>query len=145
MFPNVTSYDLTDNVQFKNIIGYTNLRNTTGAEYDGSPYIVDERGEQGGNNHTEQFSEEAQLIGKAFDDKFTYVTGVYFNDEKTIETTLSQIIGLEPFLPVTNQINSGETKRQSYAAYGQGTYDLSEATGIEGLSFTLGGRYRVKT
>jgi iron complex outermembrane receptor protein len=138
---NVTAFEINDNLQFKNILGYTNLSSRTGAEYDGSPYVVDERGEQGGLNDTEQFSEEAQLIGKAFDERLDYVVGVYFNDEKTVETTLSQIIGLEPFIPVSNQINSGETKRRSYAGYGQGTYDLSEMTGVEGLSFTLGGRY----
>jgi iron complex outermembrane receptor protein len=138
---NVTSFEINDHLQFRNILGYTNLSSLTGAEYDGSPYVVDERGEQGGINDTEQFSEEAQLIGSALDDRLDYVVGVYFNDEKTVETTLSQIVGLEPFIPTTNQINSGETKRRSYAGYGQGTYDLSEMTGVAGLAFTLGGRY----
>jgi iron complex outermembrane recepter protein len=138
---NITAYEISDDLQFKTILGYTNLSSLTGAEYDASPFVVDERGETGGQNDTDQFSLEAQLIGRAFDQRLNYVVGVYYNDEKTVETTLSQIIEITPFLPVTNQINSGETKRSSYAGYGQGTYDLSEATGVDGLSFTLGARY----
>lgn len=138
---NITSFDITPDLQFRNVIGYTNLRSLNGAEYDGSPFIVDERGTRGGRNFTEQKSEEAQFIGKAFDQKLSYVTGIYLNDEETYENTLSQIFGLEPFLPVNNQINSGITKRKSYAGYGQGTYDLSGTTGIDGLRVTLGARY----
>lgn len=138
---NITTFRLGPNTELKNIVGYTNLRNRTGMDFDGSPYIVDERGAQGGNNHTEQKSEEAQILGLALSQKLNYVVGIYLNEEETVETTLSQVFGLEPFLPVTNQINSGKTERNSYAIYGQGTYDLSDVTSLSGLSFTVGGRY----
>ncbi len=138
---NISSFEIAPGLQLKNVLGYTNLRNFDGAEYDGSPFVVDERGTLGGRRRTEQFSEELQLLGKAFSDKLSYVTGLYLNDEKTDERTNSFIFDFAPFAPANDQVNHGLTKRKSYALYGEGTYDLSQATGVEGLSFTLGARY----
>jgi iron complex outermembrane receptor protein len=138
---NISSLDIATDVQLKNIFGYTNLRNFDGAEYDGSPYVVDERGTLGGRRRTVQYSDELQVIGKTLQSKLSYVTGIYLNDEKTDERTNSFVFDLSPFAPASDQINHGLTKRKSYALYGEGTYDLSEATNIEGLGFTLGARY----
>lgn len=138
---NVTSFQLGPDLELKNIVGYTNLKALTGAEYDASPFVVDERGARGGRNSTEQYSEELQLIGKAAGAKLSYVAGLYANREDVRENTLSQIVGLEPFIPTSNQINSGLTKRRSIALYAQGTYDLSEATGVSGLAAIVGARW----
>lgn len=138
---NISTLDLADGLQIKNVLGWTNLRNFDGAEYDGSPFVVDERGTLGGRRHTKQFSEELQLLGRSFGKKLSYVAGLYVNDEKTNERTNSFVFDFAPFAPANDQINHGLTKRKSWALYGEGTYDLSEGTGVEGLSFTLGGRY----
>lgn len=138
---NISSWDIRADLQLKSILGYTNLRNFDGAEYDGSPYVVDERGTLGGRRRTEQFSGELQVLGKAMSEKLSYVTGLYANDEKTDERTNSFIFDFAPFAPANDQVNDGQTKRKSYAFYGEGTYDLSAATGVSGLSFTLGARY----
>ena len=138
---NISSFDVASNLQIKNVLGYTNLRTFDGAEYDGSPFVVDERGDLGGRRRTEQFSEELQVLGKGMSEKLSYVAGLYLNDEKTDERTNSFIFDFAPFAPAADQINHGITKRKSYALYGEGTYDLSQATGVSGLSFTLGARY----
>jgi iron complex outermembrane receptor protein len=138
---NITTWDVAPGLQVKNVLGYTNLRNFDGAEYDASPFVVDERGTQGGRRSTEQLSEELQLIGKAWEDKLSYVTGIYVNDEETDERTNSFVFDLKPFAPAPLQINHGLTKRKSWAVYGEATYDLAGATSIGGLSFTLGGRW----
>lgn len=138
---NISTWDIATDLKLKNIFGYTNLRNFDGAEYDGSPFVVDERGTLGGRRRTEQFSEELQILGKAFSKQLSYVTGIYANDEKTDERTNSFVFDLAPFAPAHDQINHGLTKRKSFALYGEGTYDLSDLTSIQGLSFTLGARY----
>jgi iron complex outermembrane receptor protein len=137
----ITKWDINPNVQFKNIVGYTHLYQKQAIELDGSPYAVDGNGAIGRGGWTRQFSEEPQLIGKAFDDRLAYITGLYYSDERKQRIQLSTIFGLEPFVPVTNQINEGVTTNKTYAGYGQGTLDLSDIVGIKGLGFTAGGRY----
>lgn len=141
---NISTLQLGADTRIRNIIGLTRLKSHLGSDFDGSPYTVDQRGEQGGTNDTHQFSEELQVIGKAIDRKLDYVAGIYFSNETVKERSLSVIFDLLPLLPPTNQINSGVTKRKSYAAYAQGTLDLSQWTGVAGLSAILGARYTVE-
>jgi iron complex outermembrane receptor protein len=137
----ITKIDLTANLQFKNILGYTHLFENDADEFDGTPFPLDSNGTVGRGGWTRQFSEEPQLIGKAFGGTLSYVTGLYFFDERNQTLSLSQIFGLEPFIPVTNQFNDGVTTDKTYAGYGQGTLDLSDIVGLRGLSVTAGGRY----
>ncbi len=138
---NATTFDVGADTQIKNIFGYTHLIGRVGNDLDGSPYTVDQRGDLGGNNVIRQISNELQIIGKAFDRKLSYVAGFYFSDEKNDQRDLSVIFDILPFLPPTRQINSGITKNRSYAGYAQGTFDLSDIVGVEGLGITAGGRH----
>ena len=138
---NVTTVDVGDNTQIKNIIGYTHLYELDTGEFDGTPFPADSNGSQGRGGWTRQFSEEPQLIGKGFGGKLAYVAGLYFSDERNETHSLSEIFELLPLLPATNQINDGVTTNKTYAGYGQGTLDLGEMVGVKGLSFTAGGRY----
>lgn len=138
---NVTTFDLGHDTQIKNIIGYTHLFELDGGEFDGTPFPIDGNGTEGRGGWTRQFSEEPQLVGKALDERLSYVLGLYYSNERNQTHSQSLIVGLEPFIPVSDQINDGVTTNKTYAGYGQGTYDLSQLTGIQGLGFTLGGRY----
>jgi iron complex outermembrane receptor protein len=84
-------------------------------------------------------SDELQIIGETFDNRLDYVAGVYFSDEKYTAITGSDFFDF-PFIR-TIQINAATTYNKTYAAFAQGTLDLSPWTGIEGLSFTGGARY----
>lgn len=137
----VTAFDLGSDTQVKNIIGYTHLYELDTGEFDGTPFPADGNGTQGRGGWTRQFSEEPQIIGKVFDGKLSYVSGLYFSDERNQTHSLSEIFELLPLIPSTNQINDGVTTNKTYAGYGQGTLDLSDIVGLKGLGFTAGGRY----
>jgi len=141
---NITTLEITDNLQFKNVGGYNNIRSRAGWNADGSPYDIDgtTTGQAYSNDELDaQYSEEPQFIGKAFADALTYVVGGYYSNEKSTSYLHSAVLDLEPIIPTTNNYNASVSRDKSAAAYGQGTYDLSRATGIEGLSVSAGVRY----
>jgi iron complex outermembrane receptor protein len=134
----IATYDLTDDLQFKNVVGFVHTNTTSAADADGTPYTIDTPiiSVEG-----HDYSEEAQLIGKAFDHNLTYVTGIYYSHEHEINNLESLLLELPPFVPTAPQVNSWTQEDSTYALYGQGTYDLTSVTGIEGLGATLGARY----
>lgn len=134
---NVTTLELSGSQQIKNIFGYTKLIADNFGDIDGVPYGIDDNGVIGNRNKTRQISDELQLIGKT--PNFNYVTGVYFSDETNRNITGSDLFDF-PFIHQL-QINTAQTGSKTYAVYGQGTYDLSKATGVEGLGVTAGVRY----
>jgi iron complex outermembrane receptor protein len=141
---NVTTLDIADNLQIKNVFGYTNTRSTTFSDIDGTPFGIDNNGfyrnsANGPNGRTErtrQFSEELQLIGEA--GPLSYVTGVYYANERNYNLTTSDLFDF-PIIR-TLQFNNSVTKNDTYAIYGQGNYDLSEVA-VDGLSVRAGLRY----
>jgi len=142
---NITTIDLGGSATLKNIIGYNYQKSLEGAEFDGSNLTIDSNGVFGQNNNdigrggtVKQFSEELQLSGKIFDNKLQYVFGAFFSDESDDGRSLSKIVCLEPFIPCSDQYNSGLRKNKTFATYGQATLDLSEIVGLQGLSITGG-------
>ena len=140
----IATFDINDTTQFKNVLGYNNLKSADGDDADGSPYGID--GTPTGQlygivTETKEISEEPQLLGKAFAGQLSYVTGLYFSNDQTSNPTLSAFVDLSPLAPATLQHNDTETTDRIYAGYAQGTYDLSSATGVHGLGATVGGRY----
>ena len=137
----ITSYDLTGDIQIKNIIGLVHQNERSSAEYDGTVYPIDDTGPYGVSHLLTQFTEELQVLGKAFDQQLKYVVGGYFADESDHERSTSDIFNFAPIIPTSIQTNDGTTHDKTYAGYGQGTYDLSRLTGISGLGFTAGVRF----
>ena len=136
---NITSFDVGADTKIRNIFGYTYLKNGIAGDIDGTPYGIDDNGTGAKNDNTRQFSEELQLVGKAFDGNLDYVVGGFISHETNVNVTTSLLL---QFPPLTSQTNyNKKTTRDMYAVYGQGTYDLSEAVGIEGLGITVGARY----
>ena len=142
---NITTIELSDNATLKNIVGYNFQKSLESGEFDGSNLTIDSNGVDGQNNGDlgrggtiKQFSEELQISGKAFDNKLQYVFGAFFSDESDDSRSLSKIVDLAPFIPVTDQYNSGFRTNKTFATYGQGTLDLSEIIGLPGLSLTAG-------
>jgi iron complex outermembrane receptor protein len=148
LLSNITTVDISDNTQFKNVFGYSNLRSRDGEDPDGSPFAID--GTPTGQNYgfdnlDTQYSEEAQLIGKTLAGSLSYVVGAYYSNEKSATYLLDSLVDLNPISP-PSRLNTNELVRdKSYAGYGQGTYDLSQATGVQGLSVTAGARYTTES
>jgi iron complex outermembrane receptor protein len=138
------TYDLNDNLSIKNIFAYSETQNsafiqdidgTNQALIQGNSPLPSQQ-----SGPTVQYNEEIQLLGKAFDDKLTFVTGTFnqlggygSSDSRGpygigYQNSFGQIKG-------ATQVNRSRTD----AAYLQGTYDLGDF--VEGLSVTAGGRY----
>lgn len=138
---NITTFDVGPDTQIKNILGYNHSRAQDTSEFDGTPFPANTNGPDGRGGLLTQFSEELQLIGKAFGGNLSYVGGFYYSNEKSNQRSQTVLLDLLPLSPPINQINNGITRNKTYAGYAQGTYDLSGLTGIQGLGFTAGARY----
>lgn len=136
---NITSIDVGADTKLRNILGYTYLKNGIAGDIDGTPYPIDDNGSGGKNDNTRQYSEELQLVGEAFGGNLDYVIGGFYSHETNVNVTTSRLLQFPPLGQVTNY--NKRTTRDMYAGYGQGTYNLSEATGLEGLGITIGARY----
>ncbi len=86
----------------------------------------------------DQFSQELQVSGLSFDDRLTWVAGLYYLKETGFEDTpaevlvvLRDIIGLDASLERNFWVDT-----KNYAAFGQGTYALTDK-----LNLTAGLRY----
>ncbi len=137
LISNITSIDVAADTQIRNIIGHTKIDNINQGDVDGTPYGIDDQSRI--VNLTKQLSEELQLVGKTLDKKLSYVTGIYYSDESNIYDNTGAILSF-PIIQ-SAQSYAAKTTNKTYAGYGQGTYDLSSATGVEGLGVTAGARY----
>jgi iron complex outermembrane receptor protein len=151
---NTTTYDISSNLQIKNIIGITNTIARDGGKLDGSPYDLLDDGPSPGISrgnifNTQQWSEEFQVLGKALDGDLTYIVGFYAdsNTEKDnyplstlqdIGPTLALALGASPAQFFHYNFISHD---HSKGIFFQDTYNLSALTGVQGLSLTTGFRY----
>ncbi len=138
IFSNITTFDIGTNTQIKNVLGHTQLDSNTISDADGTPYDLDTNFNV---NNTRQTSDELQLLGKAFGERLNYVGGIYYADESTVIHLQSALLALAPFVPATIQHNDFAGINRTIAEYAQGTYDLSDATGVQGLGVTGGARH----
>ena len=137
-----TTYDLTPDIQLKNISGYSHSWTRADANLSGTPFgILDINSPGYGGEHyfIDQWSEEAQLLGNAFGGSLKYIVGLYAAENRTrIDFPVQFGADLTP--PIAefhyDTINNDDT----YALFAQGTYDLEGITGVHGLSVTAGGR-----
>ena len=142
---NTTTFDVGADTVIKSIFGYTRLKSFAAYDADGTPFGISQSAFQGENSggkyNTRQLSEELQLQGTAIGGNLTYVTGLYFSDEKTRTLLTSQffdlVLGGNTLAAGTAQINNYDITNKTYAGYAQGTYALNDS----GLSATLGLRY----
>jgi iron complex outermembrane receptor protein len=143
---NTTSYDLTGDLQLKNIFGAAKSNSQDAQDKDGTPYGIQEqnngRGSIGNKIFTDQLSEEFQFLGKAFDRKLDFVVGAYYGYERDDNYQDSESFNLYPVRPVPTPGDTDyRTGSWTQAIYAQGTYNLASLTGVQGLSFTGGFRY----
>lgn len=135
---NISRFDLGDQVTFRNLIGlhkasFDYRTDTTGTPVAIFDVVVDKP-------DVDQFSEEAQFLGKGFGGRLDWQAGVFYLDQRAPFARLAvDVLDTAPsddFHPV-DQIR--RLTVISKAVYTQGTYDLSDL--IAGLKFTAGVRY----
>lgn len=136
---NITAYELGEDTTLKNVFGYVHTKFFEAGDLDGTRLGIDGRGTaltgaKGSVGTIEQFSEELQLLGKAFDGRLEYVVGGYAASIEDHTRNTSYILAE---LGVPPQINAGTTTSRSIAGYSQATLD----TGLAGFKLTAGLRY----
>jgi iron complex outermembrane receptor protein len=148
-----SSLTLADDTTLRNIAGFNGLRSVDFAELDGSPYGIVDNGPlglagtapyPGQTNKTREISEELQLVGKTLQKNLSYVGGLYVEDEKIEDTDEVEILNLPPITEPSITHHVAELRNKTDAIYAEGTYNLGEWTGVQGLSVTTGGRYSIE-
>ena len=143
---NTTSVDLTPDIQFKNIVGYTKFTDWEASNFTGdNSYLVATchsacaqiAGSCSGIpfGSQEQLSEEMRLAGKSFDHKLTWSLGAYFDHQKPGEAFQNDTVNVG----VLHRTGVQYTDTWSKAVFGYGEYDLSDF--LRGLKFNAGYRY----
>jgi iron complex outermembrane receptor protein len=121
-------YSLSDTLQLKSITGYRQIKWHIGTDLDGTPETLQEVTDA---QHQWQVSEEVQLLGKAFDNKLNYVTGLYYFKEAGY---VHDYVPFESLLYIYDFAN--DVNNRNFAAFVHADYALTDHWG-----FTAGGRY----
>lgn len=120
------NWDIGD-LTLKSVTAFRSVEADSSMDLDGSPLQVFDLNAQEMDNET--FTQEFQLLGRAFNDRLNWILGFYYLDEDgTYLETISAA-----FADLTS---GGRTTTESTAVFAQGTYDLTD-----NLSITVGIRY----
>lgn len=128
-------WDLSDTLRAKSITAYRDMEVSFTIDVDTSPLAyADVRRD----NKQDQFSQEFQLSGESLDNRLQWIAGLYYFTESGEELNTQQVFdGLFPIIGLDASITSlYEAETDSYAAFFQGTYDITHA-----LRVTAGMRY----
>ena len=136
-------WEISDAIQLKSITAYRNTQQEADEDIDGMDIVVTGRYGVKPNN-TDQYSQEFQFIGNAFDEKLNYTLGLYAFFEETDDDWLQDFAGFVPqtinpgnnTLLARSLLHERETENTSYAAFGQLDFDITES-----VILTLGLRY----
>ncbi len=163
---NTTEFELSDALRIKNIFGYRELDYRYSTDTDGTAVQV--FGSQTSATETvtsnpplasvegEQYSEELQLLGSAFDDRLDWIVGGYWFRMEGSQSFPLVHTGANPDWPVgpaplpdpqlqflwtvaqkglLGNAPAGDAENEAWAVFGEGTYTLDER-----WSVTLGAR-----
>ena len=137
LFQNTTVFDVSTDVQIKNILGFSRSDSNSRNYFSGAPFqiltVVNPVTGNGNQSYQWLKSDELQLLGHT--DELKYIFGGYWSVSSDHQVNPLQ------FGPVPFFVYDYKTTDDSRAVFGQGTYDLSRLTTVSGLSFTAGVRY----
>jgi iron complex outermembrane recepter protein len=144
----IASYDVTPQLQLRNIFGYLSDKQQPAFDYDGSDLpILDIPNSRTWESDSLQVSEEFQILGKTDDNLINWIAGFYHELDHPggySEVERETLGGAQP--PQSPFYGFGTTEYSdlanggtSNAFYGSATYDASSL--LPGLSLTAGGRY----
>ncbi|SFG47177.1 iron complex outermembrane recepter protein [Novosphingobium sp. CF614] len=136
----VINQELGANTSLKSITAYRKVTGFAGRDGDSSPYAITETIS---NDHNSQFSQELQLNGSSFDNRFKWTTGLYFMHQKMRNNIVTKLWDglVNTSIPIDfNALSDSRLSGNSYAVFGQGTFDITRS-----LHLTVGGRYNRET
>ena len=134
---NTMSFDITDNIQLKNILGYTRYIERSAQNYDGgnSGYIQPchdlcpfQPNKDVPFYDDEQYSAELRLAGKSFDGRLNWSIGGYMDKQKPAGLRENDTIygGILEYLLVQRAVT------KSKAVYGYAEFDVTDKLKING-------------
>lgn len=138
---NITTFDVSPSIQFKNIMGHRTVDDHVWEDADGLPIplLPIER-----IDNFKQFSEEFQILGET--GNLEWIAGLFYFNETGENQGISVSGAIDPGLlePTSATLYPGATwvnnnqlgDNTSYAVFAQGTYSLDSM--VQGLSLTLG-------
>ena len=127
------SYDL-GAVELKSISAYRDNVVHSDQDADLSPVTVLDEYDV---SRQDQFSQELQASGASFDDRLNWVLGLYYFEESVHNKVDFELVpALQPIIGNRSFSNDLRVRNDSYAAFGQGNYGLTEQ-----LRVTAGLRY----
>ncbi|MDR6511561.1 iron complex outermembrane receptor protein [Novosphingobium capsulatum] len=135
----VASYELGADITLKSITALRGVKGFAGRDGDSSPYPLVETTSYDNNT---QFSQELQLNGSSFENRLKWTTGLYYMNQTLHNNIVANL--WHGLVDTTVNIDfdarsRGRLKGQSYAVFGQGTFDITDA-----LHLTAGGRYNIE-
>lgn len=109
-------------VQLKSITAYRKTEAAYNIDQDHTPILI---AQVNSVNNQDQFTQELQLLGEAFNDRLNYILGAfYFKETAEISENVT-------FSPV-DFISGGDIDNDSIAFFAQGSFDLTDALSITG-------------
>ena len=160
---NTTSWNISDALRIRNIVSYAEIEQynrgdvngtyLTIAGVPGTPFATTGLGEAYRTTNQDTKSEELQVQGRAFDNRFRWQAGLYYEESepKGFSGSLSQTLykctsspGSDPLNwtgctglgSARATLNQGSLTYENKAVYAQGDFDITDA-----LTMTLGVRY----
>lgn len=138
---NKTTWDITENVALRNIVGYFKTKSINAEDADASPLpLIDLNApDHGWHESVRNISEELQLRGASLDAALDWTVGGYYEEQKPFGGSRGNTVRNTVFYV----LNSGfkKTEQRSYALYGQGTYNIGRQLPLANdLNLTAGVR-----
>jgi len=123
------NYDFGD-FDVKSISAYRTFDSEFGRDSDNSPFPIVATIDI---MHHKQFSQELQVSGVAANDRLKWLFGAFYFTESGSNSNIVPI-------PVFDVVSGGSVDNNSWATFGQATYDVTEK-----MSLTIGARYTNET
>jgi iron complex outermembrane receptor protein len=134
-------YDFSDQSRLKNIFGYVSSNTSDSFDVDGTPYGIGIYAPAGYRDDRQHFSDELQWSGVTFANALNYVAGLYAAQERLSQESAFSVFDLLPLAPASPSVKSYISTDRQWAGYIQTGYNLSELTGVNGLTFNSGFRW----
>ncbi|HJW42606.1 MAG TPA: TonB-dependent receptor [Rhizomicrobium sp.] len=140
----IITYAINDGLTIKTILGYRAYEERQAIDDDGTPAVLvgypaalQYKAGGAGPPSQEQFSGEFQLQGNSFDDQLKWIGGLYA--ERRDPWPNGDTLLVQDILTTVPTFNAQRRFDNSYAVYGEGTFDASRW--INGLAITAGVRF----
>lgn len=131
-FTNTTTFDLTDSIQLKNILGASSARTDSDQPPLGAPYMVFVTqnvltGTSGNEQEVDSWSNELQISGESFGGDLTWIAGLYIQRQEADTLWPQTYFNLMPVMAPTVATNHFRINTDTEALYAQASYSFTPA------------------